>query len=270
MVPRELRALRVPFGASARLALAAAVCTVAIVVIPAKAQAFATFSNGTLTVHASEGKIVPRCERDGELTVSGLGVEDGPVLCRQLRRIEADSIVGGLFDFSQLPDDLGGGQGPIEIHAKSEITDPTEISNDKFIGAPGHINIFDGGLGSDSMTGGNLNDQLSGGGEFDKIEGGAGDDTISGGIDQDKLEGGDGNDTLAGGSGGDKVDGGTGRDSVYGGAGSDKLIGGTGGDGLFGGGASDKLEGGPGRDVLKGGGGADKLLGGPGKDVEKQ
>jgi Ca2+-binding RTX toxin-like protein len=239
-------------------------------VLPARAQAFATFSNGVLTVEASEGKIVPRCLADGELTVSGVSVENGPVFCRQLRRIEATSIVSGLFDFSQLPDDLGGGQGPIEIHASSSITDTTEISEDKFIGAPGHINIFEGGLGSDSMIGGNLNDQLNGGAEFDKIEGGAGDDTLAGGDDGDKMEGGDGNDTLAGGAAGDKMDGGAGSDTLLGGAGGDKLIGGLGGDRLFGGAAKDKLEGGPGRDVLRGGGGADKLIGGPGKDVEKQ
>jgi Ca2+-binding RTX toxin-like protein len=246
-------AMRLRFGASPRLTLVAALLALAVaLVLPARAGAFGTFSNGVLRVDTGEGKIVPRCAADGELTVSGAGVDNGPAFCRDLRRIEATSVVQSLFDFSQLPDNLGGGQGPIEIHASSEVTDPTEIANDKFIGAPGHINIFDGGLGFDSMTGGNLNDQLSGGGEFDKIEGGAGNDTVSGGADGDKLDGGAGNDTVAGGAGGDK------------------LIGGLGSDRLFGGGAKDKLEGGPGRDVLKGGGGADKLIGGPGKDVEKQ
>lgn len=264
-------AMRPRLGASPRLTLVGALLALAVaVVLPARAQAFATFSNGVLTVRASEGKIVPRCESDGELTVSGVSVENGQTFCRQLRRIEATSIVSGLFDFSQLPNDLGGGQGPIEIHASSEITDQAEIADDKFIGAPGHINIFEGGLGADLMTGGNLNDQLNGGDEFDKIEGGAGDDTLTGGGEGDKMEGGDGNDTLAGGADGDKMDGGAGSDSLLGGAGGDKLIGGLGGDRLFGGGAKDKLEGGPGRDVLKGGGGKDKLVGGPGRDVEKQ
>jgi Ca2+-binding RTX toxin-like protein len=260
-------AVRPRFGAFAALLLALTVA----VLLPARAAAFAEFSNGVLTVHASEGKIVPRCAADGELTVSGAGMDDGrPTFCRELKRIEATSIVQGLFDFSQLPDNLGGGQGPIEIHASSEITDTTEISEDKFIGAPGHINIFEGGLGSDSITGGNLNDQLSGGDEFDKIEGGSGDDTILGGAEGDKLNGGDGNDTLSGGADGDKIEGGAGSDTLKGGAGGDKLIGGLGGDRLFGGGAKDKLEGGPGRDFLNGGGGADKLIGGPGKDKEKQ
>jgi hypothetical protein len=224
------------FGGSARWALLAATLGLIVAALaPAKSEAaFATFSGGVLTVNASEGKIVPRCAGDGELTVSGLPPEESPTYCRDLRRIEATSIVSGLFDFSQLPDDLGGGQGPIEIHASSSVDDPIEISDDKFIGAPGHINIFDGGLGFDSMTGGNLNDTLNGGEESDKIVGGGGNDVLIGAGEGDKIEGGTGNDLLLGGA------------------------------------ASDKLLGGPGRDTLKGGGGTDKLIGGPGKDVEKQ
>jgi hemolysin type calcium-binding protein len=219
---------------SLALGLAGVAVALAAAVMPSRADAaFATFSNGVLTVHSSEGKVVPRCASDGELTVSGAFPEGGGN-CRDLRRIEADSIVSAIFDFSQLPDDLGGAQGPIEIHATSLVNDPTEIANDKFIGAPGHINIFNSGLGFDSLTGGNLTD------------------TLSGGADSDKIDGAGGKDTLRGGSGGDK------------------LIGGPGADSLFGGGSGDKLLGGPGRDFLKGGGGTDKLVGGPGKDKEKQ
>lgn len=182
------------------------------VLMPARADAFGTFANGVLTVNGGEGKIVPRCASDGEITVSGAFVDNGPVYCRDLRRIEASSSVSTLFDFSQLPDDLGGGQGPIEIHAISTVSDSTEFSGDKFIGAPGHINIFDGGIGSDSIAGGNLNDSLSGGADSDKIDGGRGDDTLYGGSGADKLLGGPGRDTLKGGSGNDKLAGGPGRD----------------------------------------------------------
>jgi hypothetical protein len=204
-------AIRHRQGRSLAWPAAALALTIALLV-PAGANAFANFSNGVLTISASEGKIVPRCASDGQITVSGLYVDNGPAYCRDLRRIEASSIVAGLFDFSQLPDDLGGGQGPIEIHATSRVTDPTEISDDKFIGAPGHINIFNGGLGFDSITGGNLNDQLSGGADSDKIEGGAGRDTLLGGSGSDKLVGGPGRDILKGGSGKDKLIGGPGRD----------------------------------------------------------
>ena len=215
------------FGATIALALAT--------LNPPKADAYGSFSNGTLTIPGGEGNIVPRCANDGEITVSGVPVDGGPFYCRDLKRIEA-RVEGlpALFDFSNLPDDLGGGQGPIEIHATSGECCDEPPGDDKFIGAANHINIFDAGLGDDSVTGGNLDD------------------------------------TLIGGGGGDKVDGLGGKDTLRGGSGGDKLIGGPGADSLFGGANSDKLEGGPGRDLLKGGGGNDKLVGGPGKDTEKQ
>ncbi len=206
-----MAALRLRFGGSSCWVLIGAALAIAVLV-PARADAFGTFTNGVLTINGGEGKIVPRCASDGEITVSGAFVDDGPVYCRDLRRIEASSSVSTLFDFSQLPDDLGGGQGPIEIHAVSTVSDPTEFSDDKFIGAPGQINVFDGGLGFDSITGGNLNDSLSGGADSDKIDGGRGNDTLYGGSAADKLLGGPGRDTLKGGSGSDKLVGGPGRD----------------------------------------------------------
>lgn len=208
-----MAAIWLRLSGSSRLALVVAVLAFTVVaLVPARADAFATFSNGVLTIEASEGKIVPRCASNGEITVSGVSVENGPAYCRELRKIEASSIVAGLFDFSQLPNDLGGGQGPIEIYATSKVTDPIEIADDKFIGAPGHINIFNGGLGFDSITGGNLNDRLSGGADSDKIDGGGGNDVLFGGGASDKLLGGPGRDVLKGGGGKDKLVGGPGKD----------------------------------------------------------
>jgi len=208
-----MTAFRLRLGGSSCWALIGATLVLAIAVLmPARADAFGTFANGVLTVEGGEGKIVPRCASDGEITVSGVSVDNGPAYCRDLRRIEASSSVSTLFDFSQLPDNLGGGQGPIEIHAVSTVSDPTEYSDDKFIGAPGHINVFDGGLGFDSITGGNLNDSLSGGADSDKITGGPGNDILFGGSAADKLLGGPGRDTLKGGSGSDKLVGGPGKD----------------------------------------------------------
>lgn len=209
-----MTALRLRFGGSSCWALVGATLALAIAVLmPARADAFGSFSNGVLTVEGGEGKIVPRCASDGEITVSGAFVDNGPVYCRDLRRIEASSSVSTLYDFSQLPDDLGGGHGPIEIHAVSTVSDPTEYSDDKFVGAPGHINIFDGGLGFDSIAGGNLNDRLGGGADSDKVDGGRGDDILFGGSGADKLLGGPGRDTLKGGSGSDKLVGGPGKDT---------------------------------------------------------
>lgn len=208
-----MAALRPRFGGSSCWALIGATLALATAVLmPARAAAFGTFTNGVLTIGGGEGKIVPRCASDGEITVSGAFVDNGPVYCRDLRRIEASSSVSTLFDFSQLPDNLGGGQGPIEIYASSKGSDPTEYSDDKFVGAPGHINIFDGGLGFDSITGGNLNDRLSGGADSDKIDGGRGNDLLRGGAAADKLLGGPGRDTLKGGGGSDKLVGGPGKD----------------------------------------------------------
>jgi Ca2+-binding RTX toxin-like protein len=208
-----MTALRFRFGGSSCWALIGTTLVLSIaVLLPARADAFGTFTNGVLTVNGGEGKIIPRCASDGEITVSGAPVDNGPAYCRDLRRIDASSSVSTLFDFSQLPDNLGGGQGPIEIHAVSTVSDPTEFSDDKFIGAPGHINIFDGGIGFDSITGGNLSDSLSGGADSDKIDGGPGNDFLRGGSAADKLLGGPGRDTLQGGSGSDKLVGGPGRD----------------------------------------------------------
>jgi Ca2+-binding RTX toxin-like protein len=207
-------ALRFRFGGSSCSVLIGVTLALAIAVLmPARAGAFGTFTNGVLVVGGGEGKIVPRCASDGEITVSGVSVDNGPAYCRDLRRIEASSSMSTLFDFSQLPDNLGGGQGPIEIQAISTVSDPTEYSSDKFVGAPGHVNIFDAGLGFDSITGGNLNDRLSGGADSDKIDGGRGDDILRGGSAADKLLGGPGRDTLKGGSGNDKLLGGPGRDT---------------------------------------------------------
>jgi hypothetical protein len=189
---------------------------------------FHTFNNGVLTLSRGEGNVVPRCANDGQITVSGIPLDE-PAYCRDLKQIIAlGSDFPESFNFSLLPDDLGGGQGPIELTANGEG------DSDKLTGAPGHINIFNGGEGSDGATGGNLNDTLNGGGS------------------------------------GDKLDGAGGKDTLRGGSGGDKLVGGLGADSLFGGGGGDKLLGGPGRDLLKGGPSSDKLVGGPGKDTEKQ
>jgi Ca2+-binding RTX toxin-like protein len=188
--------------------LGAATVLLAIAVLsPTRADALGTFSNGVLTIEGGEGKMVPRCANDGEITVSGVPVDNGPVFCRDLKQIVA---IGGdsfdVFNFSYLPDDLGGGQGPIEL---------TGIGNgdsDKLIPALNHINVFNGGEGSDAAVGGNLNDRLSGGPAGDKLDGAGGKDTLKGGPGGDKLIGGPGRDILKGGPGGDKLIGGPGKD----------------------------------------------------------
>jgi Ca2+-binding RTX toxin-like protein len=186
------------FGATVALAIAGLTAP--------SAHALGTFSNGVLTISGGEGKIVPRCAANGQITVSGLPLDD-PAYCKDLKEIVATGFnVPGVMDFSQLPDDLGGGQGPIEIKATGGP------QSDRLTGAAKHINIFNGDNGSDSVTGGDLNDTLSGGGSGDKIDGGNGRDILRGGPGGDKLMGGPGNDILKGGPGGDRLIGGPGKD----------------------------------------------------------
>ena len=196
------------FDVSLAAALLAALLALAIVaLVPSKANALGTFSGGVLTVDGGEGKIVPRCANDGEITVSGVPVDNEPAFCRDLTQVV---VIGSdsydLFDFSYLPDDLGGGQGPIEL---------TAIGNgdsDKLIPALNHINVFNGGKGSDAAVGGNLNDRLSGGPAGDKLDGAGGKDILKGGPGGDSLTGGPGRDILKGGPGGDGLSGGPGKD----------------------------------------------------------
>jgi Ca2+-binding RTX toxin-like protein len=190
------------FGATVALAVAG--------FTPPSAAALGTFSNGVLTISGGEGKIVPRCSaKDGQITVSGLPLDE-PAYCKDLREIVATGFnVPGVMDFSQLPDDLGGGQGPIVIKATGGP------QSDKLIGAAKHINILNGANGSDSVTGGDLNDTLSGGGSGDKLDGGKGKDILRGGPGGDKLMGGPGNDILKGGPGGDRLIGGPGKDQEH-------------------------------------------------------
>lgn len=58
----------------------------------------------------------------------------------------------------------------------------------------------------------------------------AGSETLNGGDGNDQLFGGDGIDTLNGGSGADQLYGGTGNDVLSGGAGADQFFGGLGDD----------------------------------------
>lgn len=109
------------------------------------------------------------------------------------------------------------------------------------------IHVF-GGRGDDTITidipgntkirswlvGGVGNDTIHGGNAADHIQGGPGNDTLNGGGGDDGIEGGDGNDSLVGGTGNDSLRGDAGRDTLRGGAGRNSLVGGTGIDEFYG------------------------------------
>jgi Ca2+-binding RTX toxin-like protein len=257
-------------GIGWRALLGAGLAFVALAASAPVASAFftVTYDDGvlTLTGDPEEDKFVVRCVgADGHIEVSGLEPFNKRGHCKDLRRIVGDGREGSnVYDFSQLPADLGGGQGPVPI----DITGGPDA--DKLIPATRHIHTFNGGDSADKATGGELNDILKGDTGNDGLDGGGGNDSLSGGAGADSAVGGSGNDGLLGNSGSDKLFGDDGADRLFGGASSDQLFGGRGRDKLFGGGSADKLLAGPGRDKLVGGPAFDKLVGGPGSDREKQ
>ena len=104
--------------------------------------------------------------------------------------------------------------------------------------------------GEDALYGGNQNDTLYGGADDDAVYGGSHDDLAYGGAGDDSLWGDGSSDTLYGGAGDDSVDGGTSADVLYGGWGEDVLIGGSSNDTLYGGANDDTLTGGSGADAF--------------------
>lgn len=111
--------------------------------------------------------------------------------------------------------------------------------------------------------------------ETNTINGGLGDDTLSGGQIADSINGEDGNDTVYALDGADTVNGGVGNDVLYGGAGDDRLTGGGGGDNLNGEDGDDAissvdggyLDGGAGDDFITLGAGFETVTGGLGEDL---
>ncbi|MEJ0060772.1 MAG: cadherin domain-containing protein [Terricaulis sp.] len=132
--------------------------------------------------------------------------------------------------------------------------------------------LIDGGVGNDTIRGGDSGSDLLGGNGNDTLIGGKLDDWMFGGAGADKLYAGSVADpnaaeaTLiaAAGGNGDYLDGGDGADSLYGGLGSDWLSGGAGEDRLVAGSGGDILQGGLGNDG--GTSGVASLLGGEGSD----
>jgi len=120
--------------------------------------------------------------------------------------------------------------------------------------------VLDGGLGNDTLTGGDGRDSIIGGIGHDSLSGGAGADVLHGDVGNDTLLGGTGSDILYGGNDNDFIDGGSGRDRSFGEGGDDLILA---GEGILG----DNLDGGTGNDTLIGGQGLDKLIGGNDADI---
>ena len=140
---------------------------------------------------------------------------------------------------------------------------------DDLITTGDHDDDVRGDGGNDTLRGGEGADTLRGGRQSDEIEGGNGDDVLRGQRDADTLEGGSGDDNIKGGGGNDLLQGEAGNDFLKGGTRRDTLEGGTGDDLLTGNSFDDVLDGGAGNDILRGGGENDRLIGGTENDTLK-
>jgi len=136
-------------------------------------------------------------------------------------------------------------------------------------------NIFNGGVGNDTIILGTVRDKLIGDSSGNDIISYAsnvdftgrttvnvitdtlGSNFITGGNGSDVITGGSGNDILFGGPATPITPGIDGNDTLIGGGGNDTMLGGFGNDYLVGGSGNDSLVGGPGADTLIGGGGSD-------------
>jgi len=198
-----------------------------------------------------------------------------------------DSLSGkfSLLDGGDGNDTLYGGNWTLDIPGVIDRVPAVTLSggsgNDYLHGAFGSVtNLYNGGLGDDTIVFTTTNDSLLGEGSIegnDKISfvGGLarGADGVSfvlfDTLGNNTISGSDGNDSIVTGSGADFLQGGSvaAAATFDVGFGDDTLIAGGGNDYMFGGSGSDVLFGEAGDDTLQGGTGGDTLVGGEGVDI---
>lgn len=184
----------------------------------------------------------------------------------------------GADDFATEFGGMVGGDGDDVLTGRGATDDVFwgGTGNDSLSGGDG-VDWLEGGTGSDSLLGGDLADVLFGGPGSDWIDGGDGWDTLYAADpyapeteaedDRNRLIGGASPDMLFGGLGLDTLSGDDGDDFLWADAGADSLSGGAGDDIAHGGPGADTLDGGDGADTLTGGADGDLMIGGDGADL---
>lgn len=197
-----------------------------------------TTSDGNDVIHAGAGNDSIYASAGNDTIDAGAGND-------MILADEGNDVIDGGDGFDTLF--LARATGPVYVDFGAGHVSGAGIGFDTFT----NIESLLFGDGSDTVTGGNGDDNLDGAGGNDTLNGGAGDDTLAGSA---------GDDTLNAGSGDDTVDGGADNDTLSGGSGDDLLKGGLGNDSVSGGSGDDTIEGGAGNDVLTGGSGNDTFV----------
>lgn len=154
------------------------------------------------------------------------------------------------------------------------------LGNDSIYGGDGDdrivvtsgSDVYDGGLGFDTLDGSGLHTSLIVNLATGTFEGGGTSiirnfEAVIGSNKGDQITGSAGADQLDGAVGDDTILGGDGNDTIYGGDGKDLLSGEAGDDQIHGDAGNDTIRGGDGNDTIFGGVGADALYGDAGNDV---
>lgn len=134
----------------------------------------------------------------------------------------ANIILGGLGNdiiATRLANDTVDGEGGTDTVTYSWLTTATVVTNLNILDGSGYFTITVGAKADlarnvENITGGSMNDSITGDVNANVIDGGGGNDTINSGSGNDTVLGGAGTDTLSGGNGNDIIDGGADTDTV--------------------------------------------------------
>ena len=262
-----------------------------IIVNPGDHAILADYQHGStlggVTVDLRAGTAVDPFGTDSLVGVRGINGSDqndiilGSDFNDRFRGRQGDDYMDGrggadLVDYNYL-----GSSQAISVNLAEGRANDGQGGTDTLIG----IEQVRGGLGNDTIIGGNGSELLRGNGGNDFIDGGNGIDiadysnnasgqAISVNLLESRANDGlGGTDTLSsieyvwGGAGSDTIIDGFGAGGVFGNAGNDSLLGGDGADTLDGGSGNDTISGGDGAGSLLGNAGDDMLVGGNANDI---